>query len=157
MTKNIILIGLSGSGKTTYGQHLSEKLKRPWYDIDHLIELKEGMTVSNIFEMKGESYFRRIEWEIFNECLQLEAVVISTGGGLVPYAVANHCKKPFNGFFIYLNPDLEVIVKRLENPAVLSKRPLLAAETNLREKIARLHEKRSEAYLAWADAIITNT
>lgn len=157
MIKNIILIGLSGCGKTTYGKFLSEKLKWPWYDIDHLIELKEGMTVAAIFETRGEAYFRKVEWEVFNECLQLEAVVISTGGGLVPHAIENCYEKPINGFFLYLNPDLDVILKRLENPAVLSERPLLAAETNLREKIASLHEKRSGAYLAWADAIVTNT
>lgn len=156
MSDTIVLIGLSGSGKSTYGKKLSEQLNLPFYDIDQLIEQKEGISITQIFAEKGEIYFRELEWRIFNEYVVLENVIIATGGGLIPYAFHNAYNKPPSAKYIYLDTDITEIQKRLEVPSVLSERPLLANETNLAVKLAKLHKERSPAYLAWADTIIKN-
>lgn len=154
MSKAIALIGLSGCGKTTYAKALSEKLNRPLYDIDHLIEEKMGLSVREIFEQFGEPYFRQQEWTVFLECIQDHTAIIATGGGLVPHAVARGQDKPLNVFFVYLNPSVEEIVRRLENPINRLQRPLLDDSVDLSQKVRLLHVARSKAYLAWADEII---
>lgn len=157
MSKSIVLIGLSGCGKTTYGKQLSEKLDWPFFDVDQIIENRENMPVSEIFRLKGESYFRALEWQVFRELIVQEPSIIATGGGLVPHAYLMHYPKPEGVFFLYLNVSTDVIYKRLQDPLALSQRPLLAKETGLKEKIEALSRERSAAYLAWADAIVTNT
>lgn len=155
MSKTIALIGLSGCGKTTYGYQLAERLNRPFYDTDQIIERKENMSVSEIFKKKGEAYFRKREWEIFEELCQGEISVISTGGGLIPYAVEQCFEKPELVFFLYLNTSVSIITQRLQNPELLKTRPLLADENDLYGKIEKLYIRRAPAYLAWADAIMT--
>lgn len=156
MSKTIVLIGLSGCGKTTYAADLSQKLNWPLYDIDEVIAFREQMSISDIFEIKGETYFRTLEWQVFYELIQLKNVIIATGGGLVPYAFNRHELKPNNVFFLYLNPPLETILMRLQNPNELAQRPLLVNDEDLLSKLKKLDEKRSNAYLSWADAIISN-
>lgn len=157
MSKTIVLIGLSGCGKTTYGRQLSQKLGWPFWDVDLVIEERENMPVSEIFRIKGEAYFRALEWLVFCELIQHKQAVIATGGGLVPHAFKQNHSKPEDVFFLYLNVSTDTIFKRLQDPSALSQRPMLAQETALKEKIETLGRERSKAYLAWADAIITNT
>ncbi len=154
MNKAIALIGLSGCGKTTYAKVLSEKLDRPLYDLDALIESKNYLSVREIFEQFGEAHFRKLEWELFLECIQDNNAIIATGGGLVPHAVMCGYKKPLNVFFVYLSPPLEEIIRRLENPVDRLQRPLLDNSVDLSQKVTLLHQARSKAYLAWADEII---
>ena len=61
MKKNLVLTGMMGVGKTTIGKRLSRKLKMRFIDIDQIIEKNEKKTIKEIFEIKGESYFRKIE------------------------------------------------------------------------------------------------
>ncbi|MCD7837157.1 MAG: shikimate kinase, partial [Lachnospiraceae bacterium] len=82
MKDNIILIGFMGSGKTTLGVRLSYRLRMPVEDTDKLIERKEGKAISDIFEEKGEEYFREKETELLEEIsTRRYARIISTGGG----------------------------------------------------------------------------
>ena len=61
MKKNLVLTGMMGVGKTTIGKKLSRKLKMRFIDIDQIIEKNEKKTIKEIFEIKGENYFRKIE------------------------------------------------------------------------------------------------
>lgn len=156
MSKTIVLIGLSGCGKTTYAKELSQKLKWPFYDIDEVIAFREQMSVSDIFKTKGETYFRALEWQVFTELIQLKNIIIATGGGLIPCAFNRNESKPSGVFFLYLNPPLETILMRLQKPNELAQRPLLVDDEDLFTRLKKLHQERSKAYLSWADAIISN-
>ena len=79
--KNIVLIGMMGSGKSSIGKILSKKLNLNFIDIDKKIEESENNTISDIFEKRGESYFRKIEENISINYLKLENKIISLGGG----------------------------------------------------------------------------
>lgn len=81
--KNVILIGFMGAGKTTVGEAFARLKGMPLVDTDHLIEERAGMTISRIFETKGESAFREIETAVLEALLaDTERKVISVGGGL---------------------------------------------------------------------------
>ena len=79
--KNLVLVGMMGSGKSTIGSILSKKLQFQFIDIDKKIEEKEGKKITTIFEKKGESYFRKLEEEITTNILTSKNQVVSLGGG----------------------------------------------------------------------------
>src|SRR6266700_2747109 len=81
---NIILIGLSGSGKSTVGRILAQRLDKPFFDLDALIESECGESVSAIFARYGEEYFRSCESRVLARVAQTEEnAVIAAGGGIV--------------------------------------------------------------------------
>ena len=80
--KHIVLVGFMGSGKTTIGKLLANTLQLPFIDLDLMIENEARMSIPEIFEQKGEAYFRRLENDMLRKTLLDEEVaVISTGGG----------------------------------------------------------------------------
>jgi len=79
--KNLILIGMMGSGKSTIGRLLAQKLNLRFFDIDFIIENKADMKIEEIFEKKGEAAFRNLEKEITLKFLNKTNCVISLGGG----------------------------------------------------------------------------
>ena len=81
MSKNLVLTGMMGVGKSTIGKNLAKKLKYNFIDIDRLIEIKEGLSVNLIFKNKSENYFRKTESEITLQALKKNNSVISLGGG----------------------------------------------------------------------------
>ena len=81
MNKSLILTGMMGVGKSTVGKELSKKLGYKFIDMDNLIEKKENMTITKIFRVKGENYFRKIEENLTLNTLKDKRVVISLGGG----------------------------------------------------------------------------
>ena len=83
MRKNIVLIGLSGCGKSTVGAALSYRLRMHFVDMDAYIERKEGMSIRKIFEQKGEEAFRRMETEAAKALSESGGKIIATGGGAV--------------------------------------------------------------------------
>jgi shikimate kinase len=78
--KPIVLIGMMGSGKSTIGRRLAGKLNLQCYDSDKIIEDREGLSVMDIFEFRGEPYFKAKEEDVISEILSYGAVVLSTGG-----------------------------------------------------------------------------
>ena len=86
--KNIVLIGMMGSGKTTVGQLLSQRLKKAFVDTDRLIEGRLGMTVPEIFETEGEDYFRSVELGVAQGLAIRDDLIIACGGGLPTQDVA---------------------------------------------------------------------
>ena len=79
--KNLVLVGMMASGKSTIGKLLSKKLNSKFYDIDKIIEREQKMKISEIFNQKGELFFREIEEKISINYLNLNNSIISLGGG----------------------------------------------------------------------------
>ncbi|TVQ08067.1 MAG: shikimate kinase [Bacteroidetes bacterium] len=119
----IFLIGFMGSGKTTLGKRLAKKIDYRFTDMDHFLEEKEGMKVSEIFEQKGEKYFREME-KAFLESLEVEEnVVIATGGG-APCWGQNMEIMNQKGVTVYLKMSPASLASRLEKARTI--RPLIA-------------------------------
>lgn len=79
--KPIVLVGLMGAGKTTVGRRLAQRMRLPFVDADHEIERAAGMTISDIFDRFGESYFRDGERRVIARLIDGRPKVIATGGG----------------------------------------------------------------------------
>ena len=146
--ERICLIGMPGSGKSTIGKQLAEKLKYSFFDTDNEIEKKENTKIKDIFSKKGEDYFRSVEKTIFDELMNKNKIVISTGGGLIIKNL-NKLKLSFN---IYLYCDLDILTQRASRNNL---RPLLNEDTSL--QIKNLFNERKKIYTEAADITINTT
>ncbi len=128
----IVLIGYMGSGKSTIGKLLAKQLNFDFVDMDTLIELRTFKTITEIFQERGEDYFRHLEKETLLELLQEKNIVIATGGG-TPCFFDNMkmIKKHATSFF--LNVSEKELKQRLQNE--MNKRPLLKDNNNLLQEI----------------------
>lgn len=133
---NIVLIGFMGSGKTSVGKILARQLFKKFVDVDTTIEAEQNSSVSDIFQNKGEEYFRSLEQKCINELTQKTGQVIATGGGLPIYSSI-----PEKSLIINIDADFDVILKRL--PAKeRDKRPLLQDESRAKA----LYDERIDTY-----------
>ncbi len=149
--KNIYIMGFMGTGKTSVGKALAEKLNKEFIDLDNEIELYEGMSISEIFEQKGEDYFRKIETEVLKEVADKENYIVSTGGGsIVTHGNLEIVKN--SGILITLMASPEEILKRVSGN---NDRPLLNVDDPL-DAIKRLLFERAPFYIK-ADYIIETT
>ncbi len=138
--KNIVLIGMMGSGKSLIGRVLSKKLNLDFIDIDNKIEESENKTISDIFKKNGESYFRKLEEDLSINYLTLENKIISLGGGgYINPIIRKQCEK--NCMSIWLNWKDEILINRIKYS---NKRPL-AMKLNSSE-IQKLIVHRSKIY-----------
>ncbi len=138
--KNIVLIGMMGSGKSSIGRKLSKKLNLDFIDIDNKIEEMENKTISEIFKINGENYFRKIEEELSITYLKLTNKVISLGGGgFINQKIRKQCLK--NCISIWLNWKNETLINRIKNS---KKRPLTTKLNTYQLK--KLIFKRSKIY-----------
>ena len=118
--KNLVFLGMMGSGKTTLGKIVSKKLNKEFIDIDQLIEIQEGMTISDIFQKKGESFFRKFEERISIQNLKKSNSVISLGGGaFINKKIQKEVLK--NHISIWLKWDNKNLINRIRNS---QKRPI---------------------------------
>jgi shikimate kinase len=121
LDKNIVLIGFMGSGKSKVACELGKRLKAEVVATDALAEAKEGRSVHEIFESKGEPYFRDLEAEIIKESSLRRGIIIDCGGGVVLRKENLQLLKA-NGIVFYLQAAPEVIYQRIKNE---KHRPLL--------------------------------
>ena len=146
---NLILCGMMGAGKTTVGIKIAEKLGRRWYDTDEVITQQYGK-ISDIFEEKGEEYFRGLETQTVKSLSAETDLVISVGGGLVLRAENVELLKQ-NGKIFFLRAKKQTLLARLQGD---KERPLLQGEESLEGKIDRLLSTREAIYAKVADYIV---
>jgi shikimate kinase len=150
---NWFLIGFSGSGKTTLGQRVAESLGYDFVDLDAVIEQREKKTISEIFEDKGELYFRNCETFYLKHFAASPNRIIATGGG-APCFNDNMGWMKLNGKIIYLKVDEKILHKRLS--LIKDERPLFKPipPENLKEHISDMLRMRELFYLQ-ADEVVT--
>mgnify|MGYP003197330906 CR=1 FL=1 len=165
---NIVLIGFMGAGKSTISEFLKNSFAMEVIEMDQIIAEREGMTISDIFEVYGEQYFRNLETNLLIEMQSKTNVVISCGGG-TPMRECNVVEMKKNGRVVLLTAKPETILNRVKDshdrPLVLRRaraqhadgigvdRPLIENNKTV-PFIADLMEKRREKYEAAADIII---
>lgn len=140
--QNIVLTGMPGSGKTTIGTLLAEKLGRPFIDTDDLIVKKAGCAISDIFRLQGEAEFRRMETETVKEISSKSGCVIATGGGAV-LNTENMDALKMNGRVYFLDRSPELLAPTSDRPLALSK-----------EAIFNRYRERYDIYCRTADEIV---
>lgn len=144
---NIVLVGMSGSGKTTVSYALSELCGMERFDTDERIEQEYGI-ISEIFNSHGEKFFRDIETEIVKYFSYMQGVIISTGGGcLLRQKNVDLLKKA--GKIVYLRTSVNELDKRLEGD---KSRPLLLGD--IKVKLKKMFSVRDPIYSANADLIV---
>ena len=138
--KNIVFLGMMGSGKTSIGTLFSKKLNLDFFDIDDYIEKDQGMKISKIFKEKGEKYFRELEEKITLNMLKKNGVVIALGGGAF---MNSKIRKEIliNHFSFWLNLDNQILIKRITNSA---KRPI--AYNSTKNDLIKIIKKRANFY-----------
>jgi shikimate kinase len=138
--KNLVFLGMMGSGKSSIGNLVSKKLDLPFFDVDSLIVEKTGMRISEIFEQKGEDYFRNLEEKVTLKCLSKIKTVISLGGGA--FINAKIRKEILtNHFSFWLNWNDSILIGRIKGN---KKRPLVFKSTD--QKIKAIIKDRSKIY-----------
>jgi len=149
MAPRVILIGPMGSGKTTIGSLLAQKLGLSFRDTDHLIEEQQEKTVSQIFLDQGEDAFRAIEKRVLREELLTDGTVLSLGGGAPISIDAQSALRAIASHIIFLDISLSTVAPRI---GFNRDRPLLL--NNPRGQWQTLMDARRPIYEAIADTII---
>lgn len=142
MTKNIVLIGFMGTGKSSCGRALAMRLGCAFVDLDKYIEGKEKMSVPEIFAEKGEAYFREKEREAVREVSQRKGAVIATGGGTIKDE-KNFAMLKERGVIVCLTADVDTILART---ARRGERPMLDGQEDRRKGIEELLASRQDMY-----------
>ena len=138
--KNLVFLGMMGSGKSSIGSLIAKKLQLNFIDIDNVIENELGLSIKKIFETKGENYFRKFEEKTTLKKLKSSSTVISLGGGafsnkeIRKEVITNHIS-------FWLNWSNDILLNRIKNS---KKRPL--AFNSSENEIIDLIKKRSNIY-----------
>ncbi|QHT66728.1 shikimate kinase [Rhodocytophaga rosea] len=144
----IYLVGMPGSGKSTMGKALARLLQYTFIDLDDRIISQEGMSIAQIFEQKGENYFREAEKQALQATFEEQNILVATGGG-TPCFFDNMEQINAQGTSIFLNIPLKQIAGRLspeKNKKII--RPLFdgKSEEQIKESLQLMWEKRFPFY-----------
>lgn len=138
-----------GTGKTTIGRQLAKRLSMTFYDADRELENRTGAKIALIFDIEGEAGFRQREADILSELVQLDNIVLATGGGAV-LKPENRDLLRGNGIVVYLKSSPELLLQRTKGD---KRRPLLQAEDRMAQ-IVDLLNVREPLYSSSAHEII---
>ena len=152
-SKNIVLVGPMGSGKTTVGRRLAHKLNQDFFDTDHEIIDKTGVTIDHIFDIEGEKGFRERESKILENFCQMSNIILATGGGIVILPRNREILKN-SGLVVYLCSSVDQLVRRT---AKSKTRPLLENSTDRRKTIIEIVEARDVYYREVASFVVDTT
>jgi shikimate kinase len=145
MTKNIYLLGMPSSGKSTLGKQIAKSLEYDFIDLDTRITAAEGKSVLEIFKMNGEEYFRKLETEQLKKIPAHSKVVIATGGGTPCYNNNIEYIKE-NGVSIFLDVPPDKIFERMQN-SKKNDRPMFDLEnSDLLSGIEEVYNHRGQFY-----------
>src|SRR5665648_489181 len=147
--KKIAFIGMMGSGKSTIGKMLSDRIKLDFFCTDEFIEKKYNKSISDIFKENGEKYFRRVETEAIKELSEKRDIVLSTGGGVVLNKSNIDLLRENNFLIICLNRDIEKIIENIS----IENRPLIKNDIN---NLRKIYKERELLYKKYSDIIINN-
>jgi shikimate kinase len=140
---NVVLTGFMGTGKSTVGRLLAERLGYEFVDTDQVIEQRHG-PIPQIFREHGEGEFRRLERDVADELAERRRLVISTGGRLMVDAV-NAARLGATGDVFCLTASVDTILARVTLEESPVERPLLAG-TDVRSRVTQLLAERAPAY-----------
>ena len=140
LNKNIVLLGMMGSGKSTIGYLLSKNINLNFFDVDNFIEKETKLKIHEIFQKKGEVYFRNLEEKITLKLLKGKGKIISLGGGGF---INNNIRKEVlkNHISFWLNWKNSTIIKRILKS---KKRPI--AFNSSKNNLKKLIRQRSDIY-----------
>ncbi len=143
----IVLIGYRGSGKSTIGRKLADRLWQSFVDTDDLIVRKAGKSIKEIFETSGEEHFRDLETEAVREASLLQDHVIALGGGALKREANRKLIQEAGHKIIYLRCEPEELLKRIQSDAATAEnRPSLTALGGGIDEIKRLLAEREPVY-----------
>jgi shikimate kinase len=152
-SKNIVLVGPMGCGKTTIGRRLSIKLNQDFFDTDHEIIKKTGVSIDHIFDIEGEEGFRQRESEALESLCDMKNVVIATGGGVV-LLPQNRVVLKSTGVVVYLLSSVDQLLRRT---AKSKTRPLLENSSDRQKTITEIVNARDKYYREVATIVIDTT
>lgn len=147
--QNIFLIGPMGAGKSTIGRYLAELLKMEFLDSDHEIERLTGVAIALIFEIEGESGFRKREAAVIEELTCRQNIVLATGGGAI-LLEGNRQALRSRGAVVYLQASITTLTERTRRDR---QRPLLQT-ADPRKKFEELMKLRDPIYRREADIVV---
>ena len=152
-SKNIVLVGPMGSGKTTVGRRLAHELNKDFFDTDHEIIEKTGVNIDHIFDIEGEEGFRERESKILENLCQMSNIILATGGGIVILPKNRKILKN-TGLVVYLSSSVDQLLRRT---AKSKTRPLLENSADRKKTITELVEVRDVYYREVASFIVDTT
>ena len=149
--EHVVLVGLMGAGKSTVGRLLADRLHRPLFDSDQMIEARTGRTVREIFASDGEPAFRSFEAEALSDALaSTTPSIVAAAGGVVLSEDNRRLLRDANARVVWLRADPELLVERVQSAG---HRPLL--DDDPPAVLRRMAETREPLYREVADLIIT--
>ena len=152
-SKNIVIVGPMGSGKTTIGRRLARELNQDFFDTDDEIIVKTGVTIDHIFDIEGEEGFRKRESKILENLCQMSNIILATGGGIVILPKNRKILKNA-GLVVYLTSSVDQLLRRTSKSKT---RPLLENSTDRRKTISELLEARDVYYREVASIVVDTT
>ena len=152
-SKNIVLVGPMGSGKTTVGRRLAHELNQDFFDTDHEIIDKTGVTIDHIFDIEGEEGFRERESKILENLCQMSNIILATGGGIVILPKNRKILKNA-GLVVYLSSSVDQLLMRTSKSKT---RPLLKNSADQRKTITELVDARDVYYREVASLVVDTT
>jgi shikimate kinase len=152
-SKNIVLVGPMGCGKTTVGRRLANKLNQDFFDTDHEIINKTGVSIDHIFDIEGEEGFRQRESEVLKSLCDMNNIVLATGGGVILLEQNREVLKRA-GLVLYLSSSIEQLLRRTSKSKT---RPLLENSLDRKNTITEIVNARDKYYREVASIVVDTT
>ena len=149
----VILIGFRGAGKTTVGKLLAERLNLPFLDLDDEVQRRVGLSIKEMVERYGWSYFREMERTVLEDLIEEEGCVVALGGGSVLHEDLME-KLKSKAFTIYLKISSATAIKRISKDSKSEQTRPSLSNLSLVEEVERVLKERAPLYEKYADIII---